>query len=717
MKRPNGYKRRRRGALLHVDRSNPKANLQAVVERAAERLGSLGVTHGWNERCWILCPELFSLTGKHTQSVSLNFSAPPALGSVPLTESWGDTARALFIEREREQHKSISSHRTFVKVFGYIMAAAKGRALEQLTPAILDEACRTIGQDCTENEAYKQQNLVSEIARRCSQHGLCRVDLTDYVFHGRSRPGSWGGMSGRKLDDPKIVEERPPRLLAESTFKVLGELFVNVPRDHNYRVYLLIITMLVCLGRRLSEVMLLPRQQLVEKPSGYYFKYLKLKGALGSQQYVLEVMPVLTEVVPLLKAVLLELEETSADLYACAEEMCLTNGPDLRFLSEIKQDQLLFYPQLLNMGLPEAIFSNSWFTKNNRIKRNGVFGRAHRIAYVLREDVEAYCWTHYQERMTRPLYIADGRPYYIKDMLILKWLGTSSGHYSRWIVDTCSAASFDKFILQLERLCLMFASGKLDQTFTSHDFRHTMNDALDRGGLPDVMQTEYFGRKNPVDTQAYQHTSPEKRALEIREQILLGQMGGKLAERAMRLPVDRRESFVTSQVRAVHDLGPTGMCFHNWSSGPCDRHLECDGDGGCDQLGWSVKPADPADIFKELMHQAAHNLIQLEIGFNIFPTSFDSVPTWENHLCIKISHLLDRASELVPGTGLTQLYEFVNTGGFDEQIIPKLRDGVGKGYELYKQCREKIYAQSVEYEREQWQDPERTPPYIPVKNL
>lgn len=716
MKRRQGYKRRRRGSLLQVDRSNPNANLQKLVGRAAERLGSLGVTHGWNERCWILCPELFSLTGKHTQSVSLNFSTPPALGSVPLSESWGDAARALFIEREREQHKSISSHRTFVKVFGYIMVAARGRGVEQLTPAILDEACRSIAQDCTENEAYKQQNLVSEIARRCSQHGLCRADLSGYFFHGRSRPRLWGGMSGRMLDDPKIVEERPSRLLVESTFKVLGELFENVPRDHKYRVYFLIITVLVCLGRRLSEVMLLPKQQLIEKPSGYYFRYLKLKGALGSQQYVIEVMPVMTEVVPLLKAVLLELEEKSSDLYACAEEMCLTNGPDLRFLSEIGLDQQLFYPQLLAMGMPEAMFSNSWFTKQNRIKRGSVFGPANRIAYLLREDVEAYCRTHYQERMTRPLYNADGRPYYIKDMLILKWLGTSSGHYVRWIADTCSAASFDKFLQQLEKLCLKFASAQLDQTFTSHDFRHTMNDALDRGGLPDIMQSVFFGRKNPVDTKAYQHTSPEKRALEIREQILLGQIGGKLANRAMRLPEDRRESFVTSQVRAVHDLGPTGMCFHNWGTGPCDRHLECHGGDGCDQLGWVVQPAEPAEIFEELMQQAAHNLIQLEVGFSIYPT-LETIPSWEKHLCMKISHLLGRVNMLVPGTGLTQLYEFVNTGGFDEQAIPKLRDGIGKGYELYKRCREKIYEQCVEVEREQWQDPNRMPPYIPVENL
>ncbi|MDG9814378.1 hypothetical protein [Pseudomonas putida] len=709
------YNRRRRGSMVPVDRSNPLANLQAFVERAAERLASVGVTHDWSQVCWILCPEIFSLTGKHIQSVSLSFSTAPALGSVPFTDSWGDAARAFFIEREREQHKSISSHRTFVKVFGYIMVAARGRALEQLTPAILDDACHAIDQHCNENEAYKQHNLVSEIARRCSLLGLCRTDLSDYSYHGRSRPRSWGGMSGRKLDDPTIVEERPSRILAESTFRVLGELFVKVPRDHNYRVYLLIITVLVCLGRRLSEVTLLPKQQLIEKTSGYYFKHLKLKGAFGSQQYSLDVIPVMTEVVPLLKSVLQELDETSVDLYACAEEMCLTNGPDLRFLSEINEDQMLFYPELLSMGMPGAILTNSWFTKNCRVKQSGGLRRFNRDRYVLRADVEDYCWSHYQERMTRPLYIAEGRPYFIKDMLILKWLGTSSGQYVHWIVDTCSAASFDKFIRQLDKLCAQYASEQLSQTFTSHDFRHTMNDALDRGGLSDIMQTEYFRRKNPVDTEAYQHTSPEKRALEIREKVLLGEIGGKLAERTMRLPVDRRESFVASQVRAVHDLGPTGMCFHNWGAGPCERHLECHGNDECDRLVWVVKPGEPDNIYKELMQQAAHNLLQLEIGFSMFPTL--DTTNWEKHLCLKVNQLLARANALRPGTGLTQLYEFVNTGGLDDQFTPSLKHGVSKGYELYRQCRERFYASCVEFEREQWRDPEHLPPYIPVEDL
>lgn len=706
-------KRRRRGALLQVDRSDPSANLQALVSITRERLPSLGVNHDWSQPCWSLSPTLFALTGKHTQSVTLNFCLPPILGSNPLSGAWGDVARVLFIEREREVHKSISAHRTFVSAIGYIKEAARTRTLEQLTPAILDQACVLIDRDSQGGERYKRHNLVSEFARRCSLNGLCRVDLTGYVYYGRSRPSNYGGDTGRKLDDPAVMNERPPRVLAESTFMALGELFAKVPSDHKYRIYLLIITLLVCLGRRLSEVTLLPRQALVKKPSGYYFLYLKLKAARGNQQHELVWMVVMTEVVPLVEAVLRELSECSSEQYACAEEMCRINGPDLRFLADMPEDEPLYFNQLLAMGLPKSVFFTSWFNRQGLIKRNlSLRGGIEKNGYLFKRDVERYCRTHYKERMTQPLYIASGRPYFIKDMLLLKWLGTSSGHYARWIADTITSACFDKFLQQLEALCVEYSSGRLDQKFTSHDFRHTMNDALDKGGLPELMQTEYFGRKNPVDTKAYQHTSPERQALEIREKILLGQVGGEVAERAMRLPVDKREAFVTSRVRAVHDLG-NGMCFHSWQLGPCDRHLQCD--SGCGLLAWMKQPAEPSEVYEELMRQAAHNLIQLEVGYGIFPSAIDSSPNWEKHLCLKISHLLDRASELVPETGLDDLYHYINTGGFDTYVVPKLIDSVGKGYELYKRCREQFYAQCLEFERDWSPSTARTVQYVPVE--
>ncbi|WP_152606208.1 hypothetical protein [Pseudomonas plecoglossicida] len=689
------YKRRSRGALHAVDRSDPVENLKRHVAQAATRLSRLGVNHPWQQTRWSLSPTLFRLTGKHTQSVSLNFSLPPLLGSLPLQGSWADATRLFFIQRENEQHKSISSHRTFVAIAGYIKDAARGLELERLTPAILDHACECLKRDVNSDlELYKRYNLISEFARRCSEMGLCHVDLQGYTYHGRTRPASYGGQSDTRLDDPALLTEHPARGVAETTFKVLGELYRNVPRNHKYRVNLLIITLLVCLGRRLSEITLLPKQKLERKASGYYFLYLKLKGAQGSQQYELVRRPVISEVVPLVEAVLAELQESSVALYACAEEMCRVKGPDLTFLSGIDDSTHLYYQTLVDMGLPSSIFRSGWFFSNNLIKRDcNIPGGVKKNGYLLREDVEGYCWSHYQTRMTHPLYQAGGQNYLLKDMLLLKWHGTSSGHYVRWIADTVTSAIFDKFLLQLEPLCVEFASSLISQKFTSHDFRHTMNDALDKGGLPEVMQTEYFGRKNPVDTKAYQHTSPQVRALQIREEIKLGRIGGAVADRVMRLPQDKREAFLATKVRAVHDLG-NGMCFHAWESGPCERHKECD---GCHLFGWAKNPVDPGELYEELLRQAAQHLIQLEIGDSIFPLPDGADGNWQKHLSLKFYHILARVREIVPGTDQGAIYDYINSGGFDKHVVPQLLKGVEKGYELYVKFREKFNDLCVEY--------------------
>lgn len=78
------------------------------------------------------------------------------------------------------------------------------------------------------------------------------------------------------------------------------------------------------------------------------------------------------------------------------------------------------------------------------------------------------------------------------------------------------------FLRYFPALAAEYASSSIEVDFISHHFRHTLNTLLDEGGLSDLLQTEWFGRTNPRDTKAYQHTSREKRALMLREDIKRG---------------------------------------------------------------------------------------------------------------------------------------------------------------------------------------------------
>jgi len=140
------------------------------------------------------------------------------------------------------------------------------------------------------------------------------------------------------------------------------------------------------------------------------------------------------------------------------------------------------------------------------------------------------------------------------------------------------------FLRYFADLAKKYASSSIDVDFTSHHFRHTLNTLLDEGGLTDLLQTRWFGRTNPRDTKAYQHTSREKRALMLREDIKAGRIGGLLADQIRALPVSLQDAVLDARIKAVHDVG-TGICIHNFSQTPCERHLQCSAE--CKDYVWA----------------------------------------------------------------------------------------------------------------------------------
>ena len=146
--------------------------------------------------------------------------------------------------------------------------------------------------------------------------------------------------------------------------------------------------------------------------------------------------------------------------------------------------------------------------------------------------------------------------------------------------------------------------------FTSHAFRHTINTMLDEGGLPELLQTDWFGRKNARDTKAYQHTSRAKRVLEVRQALLDGGANGLIQESLKKIPIELHDAYLEARVRAVHDVGP-GVCIHDFSQVPCERHLQCSAE--CEDFVWAK--SDPGRI-EEVKRQWAMAVVALETAEN-----------------------------------------------------------------------------------------------------
>lgn len=177
----------------------------------------------------------------------------------------------------------------------------------------------------------------------------------------------------------------------------------------------------------------------------------------------------------------------------------------------------------------------------------------------------------------------NGKEYYLKDLLLVRHRGLSSGAYTCWIATMCTGSMMTTFLRYFHNLAAQYASSTSENNFNSHHFRHTLNTLLDEGGLSDLLQTEWFGRKNPRDTKAYQHTSREKRALMLREDIKNGHVGGQIVDKLKSIPITVQDAFLKARVNAVHDVG-AGICVHNFVQTPCERHLQCSAD--CKDYVW-----------------------------------------------------------------------------------------------------------------------------------
>jgi hypothetical protein len=122
-----------------------------------------------------------------------------------------------------------------------------------------------------------------------------------------------------------------------------------------------------------------------------------------------------------------------------------------------------------------------------------------------------------------------------------------------------------------------FSLTESDESFcrmNSHQLRYWLNDIADKGGLPVETLTRWMGRENPRDTEAYRFETADEKCKRIQEGIRSGEIRGHLSELYFSLPKEERDVFMESQVESVH-FTPMGICVHDYSLSPCDRHLNC----------------------------------------------------------------------------------------------------------------------------------------------
>jgi hypothetical protein len=549
----------------------------------------------WSDTTWVVTAgRLTNLAGKNTRSSSFNFMYSPSLGGRAIASKWADLAKALFTLRFHRKHQSAPNQRNFITALGYISnsAISLNQDPQRLTPEVLDLACEDITKHYSDGVAYNLQKAIAEIASHCDANGLCRI-IFKYKYAKLKRPDNTGGVGHKRLDDPKAMETKSDKLIEPAVFKVLGELYKKVPKEHKYRFYVLLLTLLACLGRRFSEIVLLPHQKIKTDFEGLeYIEYFPRKMSKGDTFTPIRKLYLPSDVLPIIHEVMKELEQLCLAARETAAEMQRVQGGDLRFLAGLATNQKLYKEALKELYIsPKVLDRTGWirkngyaFSDNEKLTKQGIKS-AHPLQYTDKAGLTAYCNKDYSSSSIAAIHTdQNGIEYFLKDLMLVRHRGLSSGSYSHWLATQCTHSMLTTFMRYFPKLAEEYASSSVKVDFTSHHFRHTMNTLLDEGGLSDLLQTEWFGRSNCKDTKAYQHTSREKRALMLREDIKKGHVGGKLAEQIKVVPVTIQDAVLKARVQAVHDVG-TGICVHNFSQTPCERHLQCSAD--CNDYVWA----------------------------------------------------------------------------------------------------------------------------------
>lgn len=550
----------------------------------------------WEAPSWMFTTgPLTRLSARRTGNPSMYFRHAPNIGAHKLEGDWDTVAKALFCLRHHRSNQKINNHQSFVTAISYVShcAGKQGRSLAKLMPEDLDAACELISAHYKDTTAYNLHKAVNEFAGHCDANHLCNVRL-EYKYSRLRRPPSVSGLTQGRLDDPRALDNTAgDRIVDLEVFKLIGVLYQQVPRTHKYRMYVLMLVILSCLGRRFSEVATLPVQAVSNDGEGrHYLNYFLMKTSLGDHVHPIEKLWIPTEAVPIVEDVIQELNEMTHSARSTAVEMRSTGGPDLRWLQSYSDDHKFYIADLEELGFSfNMLRPSGWLTQNgltfpdpDKLTSQGI-RPAKPSRFTTKKGLVEYCFSTFDPRLNDIVRIAsNGKKFFQEDLLFIRFQGMSSGAVSVCVVAPVTHSMFTTFVRDhLETLAENYGDGGVKPNFSSHDFRHTINTMLNDGGMSDFVQTKWFGRRYANDTKAYQHTSREKRALLYQQKIREGKIGGAVAENYVRLPVEYQETYLKAKITGVHDVG-TGMCTRNLSQAPCPNHLECH--AKCSDFSW-----------------------------------------------------------------------------------------------------------------------------------
>ncbi|PVX82462.1 hypothetical protein [Paraburkholderia unamae] len=461
--------------------------------------------------------------------------------------------------------------------------------IEMISRRHFERTQRYLSEKYKHATCYVRCSVLTCIARFIDNNGLSRFRL-DW----KSRLSSTEPSKIQELIDPTVPSEKQERFAEETAVRAIGYMYQTIPREnHRDRLLICLISLAVIFGLRAREVVTLPIASLYRDGDGILqLRYFRRKRGTGGGDFaqsseeevdlngkIVTYVGLDEKVVPtiwcdIVVAIFEELSLLTAEARRVALEIEASDF--VPFMENKLPKELLTFVDIEEFfGL--AVHSGRDFCEARGIKHCGKKGRAFVFSSVDVLDALA------RDVFVGPImYGRNGKPIMLSEVVGIVFpnqMRRKSATNFTYAVFPLNTNVLREFLGNRREIASGFEAydvGGKDGDFPTtrpHALRSFINDLLDKGGLSELAQAEWFGRKLSQN-EAYHSKTSYQRADELRPQLTSGRFAGKLVDALASVPQNEVDAYAAARVQTIHVI-PGGFCVREFSQESCDLHFDC----------------------------------------------------------------------------------------------------------------------------------------------
>lgn len=588
------------------------------VERLIEQAKTCGAYGDidWDADAWDISSieRQYKRTERHW-TFKLNFSqhkpsrkgrmAGPAFSN---TKQFADVVKAVVRLRFMERGQRINDQIRIVRAFRYLYDQLE---TSQFDPRLLagshfDAAQAAIRNYEARSTAYSLLPQLEEVGRLLDSYGVVRARLGWKATKRRPAYPSDHAIEGRRS------AVHADRLPSEDVIRELGRLYTEIPKSEVIDRFLIcLVGILLWTGFRVGELVSLPVQRVQKDSAGQpYINFYPEKGGKTRKKVISSYGADLVD------AMLAEIASITDAARVAA--IWMAENPGCIWLGDPAPPSHLSVRDLgarLGVSRKISVKHQFWRAKGIPVDASGMVEvkRVHEALSPERFDDIVVTGNSPRDGLRLQNCLA---------IVFKNGLHRQRGTM-RYVVAPVRRDQISLFLGGRDDAQSVFqrysgnAANGEPLKMRTHGARHFLNDVVDRGGMSDALQAEWFGRGNPLHNRAYQHMTRSERTEAARKDLMTGRVAGGVEHELKRVPIERREAYLEARVRAVHPV-PGGLCTHDFAFEPCRFHMQCT--DGCGDFSW-IRDDESRAAEMETARKVT------EIGIEVAKAEMDS-ETW-----------------------------------------------------------------------------------------